>query len=409
MAKRWYTVKQSNDVIVATTRKKQTKSFEVTAMTPIYVDYNATTPVDPRVLDAMLPYFCDRFGNPSSSHAYGVEAHVAVEKARHQVATLLGCEPDEIIFTSGGSEANNLAIKGYVEANRSMGHHIITTRIEHPAVLAVCRYLESRNIEVTYLPVDGDGLVDPDDVRRAITNKTVLVTIMHANNEMGALQPLAAISKITREHGVPLHTDAAQSVGKLPTRVHDLGVDLLTIAGHKLYAPKGIGALYVGRGCRLAVQMHGAGHENGRRAGTENVASIVGLGEACRLAGEMLTDEGARLCALRDRLYAGLLARVGGVRLNGPAQARLPNTLNVSFEGIEGNALLAATPEIAASTGSACHAGHSEPSPVLLALGVPSELALGAVRLTLGRWTTAEEVERIIESLAAGVEAVRGM
>lgn len=275
-------------------------------------------------------------------------------------------------------------------------------------MLATCRYLERCGYHVTYLPVDQYGRVDPDDVRRAITSRTVLITIMHANNETGTLQPLAAIGRIARERDIPLHTDAAQSVGKLPTRVDELGVDLLTVAGHKFYAPKGIGALFIRRGLRLEPLIHGAGHESGWRAGTENVASIVGLGEACRLAGAGLEDAASRLRTLRDRLHDGLTEQAGQVRLNGHPTERLPNTLNVSFAGIEGNALLAAMPEIAASTGSACHAGHTEPSAVLLAMGMSPELALGAVRFSLGRWTTQDEVDQAISLLANRVKDLRG-
>lgn len=376
-------------------------------MRPIYFDYNATTPVDPRVLEAMLPYLREQFGNPSSSHAYGLAAQAAVEQARGQVAALLGCAPDEIIFTGGGSEADNLALKGSAEANQARGDHLITSQIEHPAVLATCRYLEHRGFRVTYLLVDRYGRVGLDDVQRAITPRTILITIMHANNEVGTLQPLAAIGDLSRARGIPFHTDAAQSVGKLPTRVDELGVDLLTVAGHKLYAPKGVGALFVRRGLRLEPLIHGAGHEGGRRAGTENTAGIVGLGEACRLAGEGLDEETARLHNLRDRLHQGLATQVGQVYLNGHPSERLPNTLNVSFAGVESAALLSLAPEVAASTGSACHAGRTEPSAVLLAMGVSPELALGAVRFSLGRWTTAEEVDRGITLLAGRVRALR--
>lgn len=373
----------------------------------IYFDYNATTPVDPRVLEAMLPYFREQFGNPSSSHDYGLAAHTAIEQARGQVAALLGCTPEEIIFTGGGSEADNLAIKGIARANQARGDHLITAQIEHPAVLATCRYLERRGFRVTYLPVDRYGRVSPDDVKQAITPRTILITIMHANNEVGTLQPLAAIGDLARERGIPFHTDAAQSVGKLPTRVDELRVDLLTVAGHKLYAPKGVGALFVRRGLSMEPLIHGAGHEGGRRAGTENVAGIVGLGEACRLTGENLDEEAARLRSLRDRLHQGLATQAGEVYLNGHPNERLPNTLNVSFAGVESNTLLSAVPEVAASTGSACHAGRTEPSAVLLAMGVSPELALGAVRFSLGRWTTEEEVDRIIPLLARRVRALR--
>jgi cysteine desulfurase len=369
-------------------------------MLPIYLDYNATTPLDPVVVEAMTATLRENFGNPSSSHAYGIRAREAVELARAQVAALLGCAPDEVVFTGGGSESDNHALKGVAEAHRDRGDHIITSQVEHPAVLNTCRWLERQGFRVTYLPVDRYGQVDPDDVARAITPKTILISIMHAQNEVGTIQPIAAIGEIARAHGVLFHTDAAQSVGKIPTRVDELKVDLLTVAGHKLYGPKGVGALFVRRGTKLAPFIHGAGHEAGRRAGTENVAGIVGLGEAGRIAGENLDETAARLQSLRDRLYQGLTTDVEGVYLNGHPTQRLPNTLNLSFEGLDGNTLLVALPEIAASTGSACHAGNTEPSAVLLAMGVPPALALGAVRFSLGRWTTAEEVNQVVSLLA---------
>ena len=373
----------------------------------IYLDYNATTPVDPRAFEAMLPYLRDEFGNPSSSHVYGQVAHDAVDRARGQVAGLLGAKPDEIVFTGGGSEADNLAIKGIAEARREQGDHIITSQIEHPAVLETCRYLERHAYRVTYLPVDQHGLVDPQDVARAITPRTILVTIMHANNETGSIQPIAEIGRIARTHDVLMHTDAAQSTGKIPTQVDELNVDMLTVAGHKLYAPKGVGALYVRRGVRLEPLIHGASHESGRRAGTENVAFIAGLGEACRIAGENLAESVQRLCSLRDRLFAALGARDGQVVLNGHPTQRLPNTLNVSFLGIDGNALLSAVPEIAASTGSACHSGRTDPSPVLLAMSIAPKLALGAVRFSLGRWTSEEEIDRAALLVGERVGALR--
>ena len=286
-------------------------------MQPIYLDYNATTPVDPHVLEAMLPYLEKQFGNPSSSHAYGAQAQAGVQQAREQVAELLGCDPGEIVFTGGGSEANNLAIKGMAESQRSRGNHIITNQTEHPAVLETCRYLERHGYRVTYLPVDSCGQVHPEDVVQALTAETILITVMHANNETGTLQPIAAIGEIARQRGLPFHTDAAQSVGKIPTRVDELRVDLLTIAGHKLYAPKGVGALYIRKGQHPESLVHGAGHEGGRRAGTENVAGIVALGEACRMAGEKLDGEATRLRQLRDRLYDGLVRQGGALHLNG--------------------------------------------------------------------------------------------
>lgn len=377
-------------------------------MQPIYLDCNATTPVDPRVLEAMLPYLREHFGNPSSSHPYGVQARLGVEQARRQVAALLGGEPDEIVFTGSGSEANNLAIKGIAEANRDRGDHIITSQVEHPAVLEPCRYLERRGFRVTYLPVDNYGRVDPDAVAQAITPRTILITMMHANNEVGTIQPLAAIGRIARAHGIPFHTDAAQSMGKIPTRVEELQVDLLTVVGHKFYAPKGVGALYIRRGLQVESLIHGAGHEAGRRASTENVAGTVGLGEACRLAGENLAEAAGRLRELRERLYQGLMQQGVQLALNGHPTERLPNTLNLSFTGIDSNSLLAALPEIAASTGSACHAGETEPSAVLLAMGTPREQALGAVRFSLGRWTTAEEVDQAVTFLVERLRTLSG-
>ncbi|MBI3969195.1 MAG: cysteine desulfurase [Chloroflexi bacterium] len=373
-------------------------------MEPIYLDYNATTPVAPEVVAALRPYLETQFGNPSSGHAYGVAAHEAVDRARAPVAELLGCAVDEIVFTGGGSEANNLAIKGVVFASVELKlrrhPHLVTSAIEHPAVRNTCRYLADRfGCKVTFVPVDRHGRVDPDDVRRAITPRTVLVSIMHANNEIGTVQPIAAIAAVAREHGIPLHTDAAQSVGKIPTRVDDLGVDLLTIAGHKLYAPKGVGALYVRRGTKLDPLVHGAGHEGGRRAGTENVAYMVALGAACELVGPKLKENAERLASLRDRLHHDLIGATPGLMLNGHPLQRLPNTLNVSFPGWDGEELLARCPEVAASTGSACHAGRTEPSDVLLALGLDREVALGAVRLSLGRYTTGDEIETAARAL----------
>jgi len=375
-------------------------------MERIYLDYNATTPIDPEVAEAMRPYLTEHFGNPSSSHWFGAQTKQAVEKARAQVAALLGCEPDEVVFTSGGSEANNYAIKGVAEAYREKGNHLITSQIEHPAVLHPCRYLEAHGYEVTYLPVDEFGRVDPADVAAAITARTILITIMHANNEVGTIQPIAEIGALARERGVLFHTDAAQTVGKVPTRVRELNVDLLTVAGHKLYAPKGVGALYVRRGVRLATLIHGAGHEAGRRAGTENVLEIVGLGQACEIAARDLAENAARMKARRDRLHAGLEERVGGLVLNGHPERRLPNTLNVSFEGVDAHTLLAQIDELAVSTGSACHAGMTEPSPVLTAMGVPPRRALGAVRFSVGKFTTEEEIDRAVALLANAVKTL---
>src|SRR5579859_608037 len=375
---------------------------------PIYLDYNATTPVDPAVVEAMLPYLSLYFGNPSSSHRYGHRAHDAVDRARSQVAELLGCATDEIIFTGGGSESDNLAIRGIALANKEKGNHIITQVTEHPAILNTCRALERlHGFRVTYLPVDESGCVSPEAVEAAIDEGTMLVTIMHANNETGTLQPIAKIAEVAHRHGVLVHTDAAQSVGKIPTRVDELGVDLLTVAGHKLYAPKGIGALYVRHGLELEPVIYGGGQEAGRRAGTENVASMVALGTACMLAHEQLVGSQERLQGLRDELQRLLEAHVlAQVYVNGHATERLPNTLNVSVEGVVGEEVLAATPEIASSTGSACHEGNTDPSPVLIAMGHKREVALSALRLTLGRWSSEEEVERAARLLARSIDAL---
>ncbi|MDP1909429.1 MAG: cysteine desulfurase family protein, partial [Hyphomicrobium sp.] len=338
-------------------------------MRPIYLDFNASTPIDPRVAAVMRPHLEEAYGNPSSPHWGGRPAREAVERARSQVAGLLGAAPDEIVFTSGGSEANNLAIKGTFFALRHKGEHIVTTQVEHPAILAPCRFLERLGATVTYLPVDATGRVDPESVRRAITPRTILFSVIHANNEVGTIQPIEEAGAIAREHGIRFHTDAAQSVGKIPTKVDTLGVDLLTIAGHKLYAPKGVGALYVRRGVELEPLIHGAGHEQGRRAGTESALLAVGLGTACTLAQDLAPME--RVQALRDRFWRALQDRFGDrVVLNGHPEDRLPNTLNVSFVGMIGAEVLARLDGVAASTGSACHSGRVELSPVLAAMGV---------------------------------------
>ena len=375
---------------------------------PIYLDYNATTPVDPAVVEAMLPYLAQHFGNPSSTHRYGHETRAAVHTARAQVAQLLGCAPEEIIFTGGGSESDNLAIRGVALARRQRGNHIITQETEHPAVLNTCKALERHHsFRVTYLPVDGYGCVNPADVESAIDEHTVLITIMHANNETGTLQPLTEIAEIAHRNGVLLHSDAAQSVGKIPTRVNELGVDLLTIAGHKLYAPKGIGALYVREGIQLEPVIYGGGQEGGRRAGTENIAYMVALGAACVLAKEQLGESQSRLRQLRDGLQQSLEERLPGmVHLNGHSTVRLPNTLNVSVDRVIGEEVLAATPGIASSTGSACHEGSTEPSAVLMAMGLSRNRALGALRLTLGRWSTAEEMAQAAVLLAQTIDSL---
>ncbi|CAM5286061.1 MULTISPECIES: cysteine desulfurase family protein [Pseudomonadota] len=372
-------------------------------MAGIYLDYNASTPIAPEVQAAMLPLLETAYGNPSSGHWASTPAKAALEHARAQVAGLLGASPDEIVFTSGGSEANNLALKGSFFALRECGEHIITEATEHPAVLQPLAFLERLGASVTRLPVDGTGRVDPEAVRRAITPRTVLVSVMHANNETGTLQPIKVIGTIAREHGIRFHTDAAQSVGKLPTKVDDLGVDLLSIAGHKLYAPKGIGALYVRRGTALEPLIHGAGHEAGRRAGTESVLMAAALGAACELARTNLdVGEPERLRALRDHFWQALQAIFGErVVLNGHAEHRLPNTLNVNFAGRIGAEVLADLDGVAASTGSACHAGRVELSPVLAAMGVPEQVGMGAVRFSLGRGTTQAEIDAVAERLRA--------
>jgi cysteine desulfurase len=377
-------------------------------MMPIYLDYNATTPIDPAVADAIVPYLRERFGNPSSTHAYGKEAAEVVAEARGRLAALLNAELEEIVFTGGGTEASNHAIKGSVLAGAGgwfgrfcRGSHVITTAIEHPATAQPCEYLRRLGCELTVLPVDRFGRVDPDDVRRAITRRTRLVTVMHSNNEVGTLQPVREIAAAARERGVLVHTDAAQSLGKLPVDVRELGVDLLTVAGHKLYAPKGVGALFVRRGVRLEPFVHGAGHEGGRRAGTENVPYLVGLGVAAELARRSLPGASDRLRLLRDRLHARLRDRLGEqLVLNGHPELRLPNTLNVNFAGWVGAELLAAVPGVAASTGSACHEGQVHQSPVLCAMRVPPEVGRGAVRLSVGRFTTEAEVDEAAELLS---------
>ncbi len=370
---------------------------------PIYLDYNATTPVDPEVADAMLPYLREHFGNPSSSHWFGVQTRQAVERARQQVADLLGCRTDEVIFTSGGSESNNFAIKGAADALGDRGKHIITSQIEHPAVINVCKWLEKEGCRVTYLPVDEYGLIDPQEVKKAITSETVLITIMHANNEVGTIQSISEIGKIAREHGILFHTDAAQSVGKISTKVQELGVDLLSIAGHKFYAPKGVGALYVRRGVKLEKLVHGADHEQDRRAGTENVLEIVGLGKAAEIADRDLEKNATFMQNMRDRLWDGLKNYIPGLKLNGHPEKRLPNTLSVAFPGLDANTLLSELEEVAASPGAACHHDVTEPSAVLVAMRVPRDLAFGTIRFSTGRHTTEEEVDQAVEAITQAV------
>jgi cysteine desulfurase len=378
------------------------------ARDPIYLDYNATTPVDPRVVEAMLPYLAGGFGNPSSAHHYGGAPARALRQAREQVAGLVGGRAEEVVFTGSGSEANNLALRGAVLAAGRERPQVLTQSTEHPAVLQAGQALRRwHGVEVIVLPVDQDGVLDPATLAAAITPRTALVSVMAANNETGARQPVGELARIAHEHGALLHCDAAQAVGKVAVDVGTLGVDLLTVVGHKMYAPKGIGALYVRSGVPLEPLVHGGGQEHGRRAGTENVALSVALGTAADLAAEEIAAGGpGRLRELRDRLHRNLdTALPGRVLLNGPAEARLPGTLNVSIRGTLGHELLAAVPEIAASTGSACHSGSTEPSPVLTAMGLERARGLAALRLSLGRWSTAEEVDRAAALLATAVTA----
>ncbi len=377
---------------------------------PIYLDYNATTPIDPRTTAAAMPFLAAQFGNPSSAHSYAITPAKALQAAREQVAALIGSDPGAIVFTGSGSEANSLAIRGTVLANGARSLHVITQRTEHPAVLASCRALERlHGVAVTYLPVDGYGRVDPDALTAAITSSTVLVSIMLANNETGAIQPVAELAGIAHAHGVLVHTDAAQAVGKIPVDVGVLGVDLLTLVGHKMYAPKGIAALYLRPGLRLEPLVYGGGQEGGFRSGTENVAFAVALGEAANLVrAELATGHPPRQAELRDRLHHALADALPDlVELNGHPDERLPNTLNISTAGVSGRDLLAAIPDLAASTGSACHAGRTEPSPVLLAMGLARDRALGAVRLSAGRWTTASDVDRAADLLTAAARRLR--
>ncbi len=372
---------------------------------PIYLDYNATTPHDPEVIAAMKPYLEEVFGNPSSGHWYGEKPREAVMQARRRVAALLNCRPEEIVFTSGGTESNNHAIKGVAYACRDKGNHIITSRIEHPAILAVCQYLEEDGFEVTYLPVDEHGLVSVSDVAAAITPATILISVMHANNEVGTIQPIAEISELAKKHGIRVHTDAAQSLGKIAAEVDTLGVDLLSVAGHKIYASKGIGVLYIRNGVELAKFMHGAGQESGRRAGTENVLEIVGLGKACEIARRDLVKNGNHMQAMRDRLYEGLKQTCEPVRLNGHPQQRLPNTLSLSFHDREANRILEKIgPEIAASAGAACHSDTVEISHVLEAMKVPEIWAKGTLRLTTGRHTTKDDIDRAVQVISEAVK-----
>lgn len=379
-------------------------------MQRIYLDHNATTPVDEEVLEAMAPFVQKQFGNPSSLHHWGREARRAVEQAREEVALLIGAEdPAEIFFTSGGSEADNLALKGVAFPYWKQGKQIITSQVEHPAVLSTCRLLETYGYRVTYLPVDRYGQVDPADLEAALTPETILVSIMHANNEVGTIQPVAELATLAKEKGVLFHTDAVQSVGKIPVDVKALGVDLLSLSGHKLYAPKGIGALYVRKGTPLWPLISGGHQEEGLRAGTENVAGIVALGKACAIARRVMKQEGERLARLRDRLQEGICTTIPGVSLNGHPTQRLPTTVNLSFHGVEGEALLIHLDlqGVAVSTGSACSSGRLEPSHVLEAMGLTPEESKSAIRFSLGRGNTEEEITSVLDLLPPIVEQLR--
>jgi cysteine desulfurase len=380
-------------------------------MRRIYFDHNATTPVHPQVVEAMLPCLSDDWGNPSSIHWAGRAAKKGLEDAREKVAAFLGCDPVEVIFTSSGSESDNLAIKGVAHAKRAKGNHIITTKVEHPGVLNTCKFLEREGFAVTYLDVDGDGLLNVEKLKEAITDKTILITVMYANNETGVVFPVSEIGAIAREKGITFHTDAVQAAGKLPLNLKELACDLLSISGHKLYAPKGVGALYLKRGVRVTPLIHGGHHERNRRGGTENVASIVGLGRACEIAARDMEEEASHLRALRDRLEKGLTAAIPFVKLNGHPEKRIPNTVNLSFEFVEGESLLLNLDMlgIAASTGSACTSGSLEPSHVLVAMAVPVELTHGSIRFSLGKGNTEEEVDFLLEKMPPIVERMRSM
>ena len=377
----------------------------------IYMDYAATTPVRPEVVEAMLPYFTERYGNPSSIHSFGQDARVAVEEARAKVASLVGARPEEIVFTSGGTESDNFAIRGVAYALREKGDHIVTSSVEQHAVLETCKSLEREGFKVTYLPVDRYGMVDPEDVRKAITERTILVSVMHANNEVGTIQPIEEISKIAHERGAYFHTDAVQTVGHIRVDVEELGVDLLSTSAHKLYGPKGVGALYIRKGTRIAPFVHGGEQERGRRAGTENVPGIVGFGRAAELARLEYEDEARRLSELRDKLIEGLRERIDYIHVNGHPTRGLPGNVHITVEFVEGESMLLNLDleGIAASTGSACSSGSLEPSHVLLAMGLSHELAHGSLRFTMGRWTTEEDVERVLDVLPEVVARLRAM
>jgi cysteine desulfurase len=380
-------------------------------MKRIYADYAATTPTHPDVLKAMTPYFNEMFGNPSSIHSCGQEAKSAVEEARARLAAFVGARPEEIVFTSGGTESDNFAIKGIAYANEGKGKHIITSSVEHHAVLEPCHFLKNYGFEVTYLPVDAYGMVDPDDIKKAIRPDTVLVSVIHANNEVGTIEPIADIGRVTREAGICLHTDAVQTMGHIPISVNELNVDLLSLSGHKLYGPKGVGAIYIRKGTKITPFMHGGGQEEGRRGSTHNVPGIVGLGKAIEIAGMEMTQEGERLAGYRDDLIKGILEKIEYTRLNGHPKRRLPNNVNVSIDFVEGEATLLSLDfeHICASTGSACTSESLEASHVLTAMKVPAEEARCSLRFSLGKWNEASDIEQILDVLPGIVEKLRSM
>ncbi|HBM81946.1 MAG: cysteine desulfurase NifS [Clostridiales bacterium] len=377
----------------------------------IYMDHAATTFTKPEVLQEMLPYFTEKFGNPSSIYSIGRETKSVIEKARGRVAKVLGASPDEIYFTAGGSEADNWTLKGIAFANKDRGNHIITTKIEHPAILHSCQFLEKQGFEVTYLPVDEYGLVNIEDLKKAITDKTILVSVMFANNEIGTIEPILEIGKICRERGIYFHTDAVQAVGNVPINVKDMNIDLLSLSAHKFYGPKGIGALYIRKGVKINPLIHGGAQESNRRAGTENVPGIVGLGKAIELAGENIDSHINKLTALRDKLINGIMADIPYTKLNGHPQKRLPGNVNVCFRFIEGESMLLLLDEVGvcASSGSACASGSLDPSHVLLAIGLPHEIAHGSLRLTIGDDTNEEDIDYVLDVLPKFVKRLRDM
>jgi cysteine desulfurase len=377
----------------------------------VYLDHSATTPVDPEVAELIMTYYTSKFGNPSSIHAFGREAKKGLEDARQQIATLIGAQPEEIVFTSGGTEADNMALIGAALANQKKGNHIITSAVEHHAILDTCKYLEKQGFKLTILPVDEDGLLSVEAVEKALTPETILVSIMHANNEVGTIQPIEEIGKLLQGKGIIFHVDAVQSLGKIPVNVNDLGVNLLTASSHKIYGPKGVGCLYIRKGTRIQSLVHGGSQERKRRSGTENLPGIVGFGKACELAGQRMEADSAMIADLRDRLMKGIFDKIDHVKLNGHPTKRVPTNLNVSFEFIEGESLLLSLDMkgIAGSSGSACTSGSLDPSHVLLSMGICHEIAHGSLRLTLGRENTVEDVDYVLEVLPEIVTRLRAM